>query len=97
MWRELLKNYSYTIEKEIEDIITKIIKILNEQLLPDALDSEAKVFYFKMVGDCNRYRAELIQSEESELRIKAIKLAIESFQLASECAVKELSPLNAIR
>ncbi len=64
-------------------------------MIPDALDSEAKVFYYKMLGDCNRYRAEVLPDGVG--RRKVVLSASQAFQQANECAVKELAPLNTIR
>ena len=53
--------------KRIEDELTKncnnVLSTIDAHLLPRASDAEAKVFYYKMTGDYNRYIAEYAQGD----------------------------------
>ena len=53
--------------KRIEDELTKtcqnVLESIDNHLLKKAGDAEAKVFYYKMKGDYNRYVAEYAQNE----------------------------------
>jgi 14-3-3 protein epsilon len=91
----VLEQYKRVLEQEMEGIIGKTISQLQSELIPEVVESEAAVFYHKMVGDCNRYRSEL--KDDGPDKQTAVHNAIEAYQLASECAVKELPPLNAVR
>ena len=82
--------------KRIEDELTKtcqnVLESIDNHLLKKAGDAEAKVFYYKMKGDYNRYVAEYAQNE---LKQKVSDGASEAYKKATELA-KELSPINPI-
>ena len=44
----LIKNYRESVEKELRDICSDILKLLDEKLIDKADDAESKVFYQKM-------------------------------------------------
>ena len=46
------------VEKELSDICSSILKLLDDHLIPTASSGESKVFYLKMKGDYHRYLAE---------------------------------------
>lgn len=46
------------IEKELSDICTSILGLLDDFLIPTSGSGESKVFYLKMKGDYHRYLAE---------------------------------------
>merc|ERR1719352_380904 len=50
--------YRLTVEKELDDICEKILKLLDDNLIPNSNTGESKVFYYKMKGDYFRYIAE---------------------------------------
>ena len=45
-------------EKELSDICSSILQLLDDHLIPTASSGESKVFYLKMKGDYHRYLAE---------------------------------------
>ena len=46
------------VEKELSDICSSILQLLDDHLIPTASSGESKVFYLKMKGDYHRYLAE---------------------------------------
>jgi len=89
-----IQEYREKIEAELSKICEDIINILEHSLIVKATDSEAKVFYHKMVGDYNRYLAEFLIGEEKK---KVAGKASEGYKKALDIASKELSPTNPIR
>ena len=61
---ELIKWYRAKIEKELTDICEDVIKLLDETLIPNSTQQDAKVFYMKMKGDYYRYLCEFLASEK---------------------------------
>ena len=51
-------NISLQVEKELSDICSSILQLLDDHLIPTASSGESKVFYLKMKGDYHRYLAE---------------------------------------
>ena len=45
-------------EKELSEICSSILQLLDDHLIPTASSGESKVFYLKMKGDYHRYLAE---------------------------------------
>jgi len=81
-------------KKQVEDELTKIcqgvIKTIDDQLLKKAEDDEAKVFYYKMKGDYNRY---ICEYAEGDLKKQASEDALKAYDDATE-VVKSLTVLN---
>jgi 14-3-3 protein epsilon len=46
------------VEKELSEICSSILQLLDDHLIPTASSGESKVFYLKMKGDYHRYLAE---------------------------------------
>ncbi|XP_020609877.1 14-3-3 protein 2-like [Orbicella faveolata] len=57
--KELSKKFRLQIEKELNEVCEQIISLLEDPLIPDADDTESKVFFLKMKGDYYRYQAEI--------------------------------------
>jgi len=91
---QMISAYREKIEKELSEICSDVIEILQNNLIPKAASPESKVFYYKMVGDYHRYLAEFSQGES---RAKASAASLEGYQQASAVADKELAPTNPIR
>jgi len=53
------KEYRQKVERELRDICSQVLHLLNDHLIPKASNSESKVFYLKMKGDYYRYLAEV--------------------------------------
>lgn len=47
-WRQFLSFFSPQVEKELKDICSDILSVLEKHLIPSATTGESKVFYYKM-------------------------------------------------
>uniref|UniRef100_A0A8C4QJY7 14-3-3 protein epsilon n=1 Tax=Eptatretus burgeri TaxID=7764 RepID=A0A8C4QJY7_EPTBU len=91
---ELIRNYRSTVEKELRDICTEILSVLDNHLICHAKSEESKVFYFKMKGDYHRYLAEFAQGSQ---RQEASDNSLEAYELASHVATTGLQSTHPIR
>jgi 14-3-3 protein epsilon len=90
----LITNYKNKIESELEHICDEILVIIKNTLIPNSAGDEAKVFYYKMKADYHRYLAEF----QGEIKRKiSSSEALESYQMASQIAIKDLPPTHPIR
>ena len=91
----LAKEYVMKIEKELHEISTDILSLLNDILIPKTTDTKPKIFYLKMKGDFNRYIAEVTRREEQKAAIANIseKAYKEAFNLSKST----LDPANPLR
>jgi 14-3-3 protein epsilon len=87
------KEYRKKVEKELTEICSDILQVLDKNLIQHSSTNESKVFYYKMKGDYHRYLAE---STSGEPRTQAAEKALEAYKAASEIA-QELLPTNPIR
>jgi len=87
-----IQEYRKKIEDELTKTCNSVLSAIDSHLLPRAADAEAKVFYYKMKGDYNRYVAEYAQGD---LKNKVADGAADSYKSAS-LAAKELSPVHPI-
>lgn len=85
--------YKKKLEDELIDLCTKIIKSIDNHLIPRAGDDEAKVFYHKMKADYYRYIAENMEGDNKK---KYSDASLKSYEDATEVA-KNLSIINPIR
>jgi 14-3-3 protein epsilon len=85
--------YKKKIEKELETLCLKIIKNIDDFLLPKATDSEAKVFYHKMKADYYRYIAENVEGDKKKTYSDS---SMNSYQEAMDVS-KDLNISNPIR
>ena len=78
----LVKN---NIEKELNEICNEIQLIIDNYLVPNASDSETKVFFLKLKGDYQRYKCEFATGKEFlETCSKAEKVYKEAYDLANK-------------
>jgi len=61
---DLIKGYRQKIEKELEDICNDVLRLLDDPLIPNSKNPEAKVFFLKMKGDYYRYLGEFFSAEK---------------------------------
>ncbi|KOB74634.1 14-3-3epsilon [Operophtera brumata] len=54
----MIRAYRSQVEKELRDICSDILNVLDKHLIPSSQTGESKVFYYKMKGDYHRYLAE---------------------------------------
>lgn len=80
---DLIKEYKKKIEQELEDKCQDVLKLIDEFLLVNSKNPEAKVFFRKMQGDYYRYLGEFLVD-----RKRVIDAASDSYKHASEEAEK---------
>lgn len=91
---ELIMNYRLKVEAELNEKCKEIINIVTAELIPNAEDTEAKVFYMKMKGDYYRYMAEFTSGPNHN---NLANEAHNSYQTAHEIATAGLEPTHPIR
>lgn len=89
-----IKEYREKVEKELEEICSDILGVIDTHLIPSATTGESKVFYHKMKGDYYRYLAEFATGEK---RDNAAENSLQAYKAASEVAGTELPPTHPIR
>lgn len=77
---DIIKGYRSKIEKELEDICNDVLKLLDDPLIPNSKNPEARVFFMKMKGDYFRYLGEFTTGDK---RKNVIQLAQEAYKVAS--------------
>lgn len=85
--------YKKRIEVELTNLCEKIIKNIDDYLIPRATEAEAKVFYHKMKADYYRYIAENVEGENKQ---KYAQSSLASYEAAT-AAAGSLSISNPIR
>lgn len=88
------KTYRMTIEKELKDICSDVLNIIDKFLIPSATQGESKVFYYKMKGDYHRYLAEFATGND---RKEAAENSLVAYKAASDISMTELPPTHPIR
>jgi len=88
------KEYRGKVEKELDDICQKILKLLDGNLIPKASTGESKVFYQKMKADYYRYIAEFTVDDAKAKAAEGAKLA---YKEAQDVAEKDLAVTHPIR
>lgn len=91
---EMIKNYRGQVEKELRDICSDILNVLEKHLIPCAGTGESKVFYYKMKGDYHRYLAEFATGTD---RKDAAENSLVAYKAASDIAMTDLPPTHPIR
>ena len=89
-----MRDYKRTIEEELNNFCNDIISLLDNQLIAQAKDSEAKVFYLKMKGDYYRYVSEYASGDAHN---KASSSALEAYNQATDIVSSELKTTHPIR
>jgi len=82
------------LEKELNRICDEIQNIVDKYLLPNASDSENKVFYMKLKGDYYRYKCEFVNDNDfNDVCDKAEKVYKDAYEIAN----KDLPITNSTR
>ena len=89
-----LKEVKTNIENEMIKICTDIQKVIDIYLLPNAKDSETKVFFLKLKGDYYRYNSEFALGSDFD---NAVNLADKAYKEAYEIANKDIPIANSTR
>ena len=87
-------SYILQVEKELRDICSDILSVLDKHLIPCSDTGESKVFYYKMKGDYHRYLAEFATAND---RKEAAENALVAYKAASDIAMTELATTHPIR
>ncbi|KAJ9588925.1 hypothetical protein L9F63_017803, partial [Diploptera punctata] len=90
---EMIRTYRSQVEKELRDICSDILGVLDKHLIPCASTGESKVFYYKMKGDYHRYLAEFATGND---RKEAAENSLVAYKAASDIAMTELPPTHPI-
>jgi 14-3-3 protein epsilon len=90
----IIRDYKSKIETELVDICHDILSIIDDSLIPNSTSQEAKVFYYKMKGDYNRYLSEF---QTGDTRKASASDALDAYQNASGIAQSDLPPTHPIR
>ena len=88
------KEFCGKVEKELQDICDRILKLLDSDLIPKATTGESKVFFQKMKADYYGYIAEF---SEDDKKAKAAESARLAYQEASTVAEKDLVVTDPLR
>jgi len=91
---EKIKSYAAKIDKELNDIVSDVMNVIDKHLIPHATGEESKVFYYKMKGDYYRYKAEFTADEA---RKEAAQKSLEGYTEALKIAQEHLPTTNPIR
>ena len=75
-----IQEYKKKIEEELTKMCNNVISVIDNTLSKRAEDNEAKVFYWKMNGDYNRYITEYAQGE---LKQKVADNALAAYKKAT--------------
>merc|ERR1712232_1491260 len=89
-----IKQYRDKVEKELKDVCSDILEVLDKHLIPAASTSESKVFYYKVKGDYYRYLAEFATGDD---RKEAAENSLTAYKAASDTANTDLPPTHPIR
>ena len=90
----VIQGYKRKIETELEDICTDILEIIKNELIPNSVSDEGKVFYYKMKADYYRYLAEF---QVGDVRKESSARALEAYNSATTIATRDLPPTHPIR
>lgn len=86
--------YRGRIEKELREICSDVLTILDKHLIPSSSSAESRVFYQKMKGDYHRYMGEFLSGTE---RTDAADKALAAYETATDLAKADMAPTHPIR
>lgn len=92
--KTIASEYLQQIEKELGEKCNEVLKLIDEHLLDQSSQAEAKVFYRKMKGDYYRYLVEV--SDDATRKERAAK-SFEAYQDAFKIAQEEMDTTHPIR
>jgi len=90
----MAKEYREKVEKELRDICTDVLGLLDNFLIPKASNAESKVFYLKMKGDYYRYLAEVATGDA---RTATVENSQKAYQEAFDIAKSKMPTTHPIR
>jgi len=93
----MIMEYRSKVEKELRDICSAVLNLLDNFLIPKSTNTESKVFYLKMRGDYYRYLAEVAVSGNSADKDEISTASQEAYKTAFDQAKLEMPPTHPIR
>uniref|UniRef100_A0A914DS74 14-3-3 domain-containing protein n=1 Tax=Acrobeloides nanus TaxID=290746 RepID=A0A914DS74_9BILA len=91
---KIAQEYRKQMEQELREFCNEILMLLDKYLVPNATETEAKVFYLKMRGDYSRYLAEIASGDN---RSEVVNNSQQAYQEAFEIAMEKMSPTHPVR
>jgi|EP00669_Euglena_mutabilis_P002031 14-3-3 protein epsilon len=88
---KVIREYKKTVQKELSEICSDILALLDGKLIPSAQTGESKVFFLKMKGDYHRYYAEIDPGDVQK------NAALDAYTKAFDIASSTLAPTHPIR
>lgn len=92
---KLAEDMKKRVEGELKNLCNDLLNLINENLIPNPENVQAKIFFLKMKGDYHRYMVE-IYNEGSE-RTALAKKAESAYQEALDIAKEQLQATSPIR
>ncbi|XP_060692540.1 14-3-3 protein beta/alpha-A-like [Hemiscyllium ocellatum] len=90
----LVKTYREQIEKELQEICSTVLHLLDTYLIPKTSQCPSKVFYLKMKGDYHRYLSEVACGEKKQTTVENSQAA---YQEAFDMCVTKMESTHPIR
>lgn len=84
--------YKGEIEEELNTTCKEVLDLLDNHLIPKAVEADSKVFFLKMKGDYYRYLAE-VASDKTAI----IESSKEAYNEALKISYEKMPPTNPIR
>lgn len=91
--QSMAKEYRQKVGKELKEICSDVLALLEKHLIAKASNAESKVFYLKMKGDYYRYLAEVASDDKAEV----VGGSQKAYQNALDIARSQMPPTHPIR
>merc|ERR1712151_632099 len=88
------KEYCTKVEAELQEICTKILALLDGNLIGKASNGESKVFYQKMKADYYRYIAEFTDGDAKAKAAESARLAYADAATVAETGLAVTHPIR---
>ena len=96
--KKIAQDYLERIASEQKTICQEVLRLLENFLIPNAKDTESKVFYLKMKGDYFRYLSEVKFANSVEAsHEKEVKEAQKAYEEAYSMSTEEMHAMDPIR
>ena len=94
---EMVNDYLHRFNRGILDHLSQIIKLLDEQLIPQANCDENKIFFYKMLADYYRHTIDFQEQDNLAQYNQAVEEARINYEYAWTLAEEaKLHPTNPI-
>uniref|UniRef100_UPI00398F7C0D 14-3-3 protein beta/alpha-1-like isoform X1 n=2 Tax=Pristiophorus japonicus TaxID=55135 RepID=UPI00398F7C0D len=90
----MAKSYREKIEKELQDICTDVLGLLDKFLIANATQADSEVFYLKMKGDYYRYLSEVANGDQ---KTATVENSQQAYQQAFEISKMKMESTHPIR